>query len=125
MRQALLVAAVLGAMSLAPVAAHADDPSDTDVRCLVVGAALTGSSDPSVQSLGRASLLYFAGRLDGRGDGQNLPSRVAAVDAKMTGDDLKAQIPKCSALFTAVTQSLQAIGDAMRAQNPPPPAPTH
>jgi hypothetical protein len=125
MRQAPLAAALLGALSLAPAAAHADDPSDNDVRCLVVGAALTGSSDASVQSLGRASLLYFAGRLDGRGDGANLAARVAAADAKMSADDLKAQIPKCSALFTAVAQSLQSISDSLRAQTPPPPAATH
>jgi hypothetical protein len=124
MRKALTAAALLGVLALAPAAAHADDPSDTDLRCLVVGAALTGSTDPSVQSLGRASLLYFAGRLDGRGDGANLSARVAATDAKMTAADLQAQIPKCSALFTAVAQTLQAVGDSLRSAAQPP-APSH
>jgi hypothetical protein len=104
-------------------ASAADDPSDVDVRCLVVGGAMTGSQDPDVQSLGRATLFYFAGRLDGRGVGANLKTRVAETADKMTASDVQAQIPVCSGLFTAANQTLQDLSDTLRDHAAAPAAP--
>jgi hypothetical protein len=136
MRPAPLLAAALAGALLATAAQAAGPPpppapaapnappSVTDVRCMVVSGVLAQSDDPGVQSLGRAGLFYFSGRLEGRGDGDNLAPRVADAYAKMTADDVKAEIPTCSAMFTAVTQTLQQIASSFpsTAASPAPPA---
>ena len=117
MRLAPIAAAAAAFAMLAPIAAHAAEPNPsevTDIRCLVVGGALVGSSDPDVQSLGRATLFYFLGRIDGRGRAPNLTARVADVYGKMSAADIQAQIPVCSALFTAANQSLQDISGVLK-----------
>jgi hypothetical protein len=80
----------------------------------VVGGALAGSDDPDVRSLGRATLFYFQGRVDGRGRAPDLTASVADAYAKMTAAEVQAQIPVCSALFTAANQSLEDISAALK-----------
>lgn len=121
MRQALLLAAAMAAL-LSPACALADDASSAaDIRCVVVGGALAQSDDPDLQNLGRASLFYFLGRLEGRGDTANLSARVVDIAGKMTADDIKAQAKTCGAMFTAATQSLQGISDAFKQHAPSTP----
>jgi hypothetical protein len=125
MRPALLIAAALAGAALAPAPtlAWADDPkSDTDIRCVVVGGALTQSTDPQLASLGRASLFYFLGRLEGRGAADNLDARVVEAVGKMSADDVKTQWQVCGPMFMAATQSLQALGNAAQQHFGPPPA---
>jgi hypothetical protein len=119
------VAAVVASLCAGGAARAADDASEVDIRCLVVGGAMAGSQDPDVQSLGRATLFYFAGRLDGRNAGANLKARVAETADKMTAADIQAQIPVCSGLFTAANQTLQDISDTLREHAAPPPPPAN
>ncbi len=129
MRPALLLAAALVGAALAPVAARADEPDKTllDIRCVVVGGALAQSDDQSLQNLGRASLFYFLGRIEGRGATDNLASRVVEMASKMSADDIKTEAKTCGAMFMAATQSLQTISDTFRqrlgAPSSAPPAP--
>jgi hypothetical protein len=113
---ALIPLGALAAATLAlPPAARAEDPkSTTDIRCIVVSGTLASSDDPELQSLGRANLFYFMGRLEGRGDTDNLPARIADAESKMTADDMKAQAGVCNGIFTAAMQSLQAVNDAIQ-----------
>ena len=114
MRPALILAVALGLGAL-PAAAQAEDPKTTlDIRCVIVGGALAQSDDPDLQSLGRASLFYFVGRLEGRGDTDNLDARIVDAAGKMTGDDLKSQSQTCGAMFTAATQTLQDLSKAFQ-----------
>jgi hypothetical protein len=119
MRPALILAAAAAALgALAPAAAQAEDPKTTlDIRCVIVGGALAQSTDPDMQSLGRASLFYFMGRIEGRGDTDNLDARIVDVASKMTADDLKTESQTCGAMFTAATQNQQHFGDKAA---PPP-----
>jgi hypothetical protein len=122
MRPALLIAAAL-ACAL-PALARAEDPkTTTDIRCVVVGGALAQSTDANLQNLGRASLFYFLGRLEGRGDTANLGPRVVDVAGKMTADDIKTQSQTCGAVFSAAAQSLQEISNDFQ-QRTGAPAPT-
>jgi hypothetical protein len=135
------LAAALAAAALAPAAALAAPPAAppapvlapapappapnrpvTDIQCIIVGGALAQSDDPDMQSLGRASLFYFVGRLEGRGDTDNLPARVVAEAGKMTADDIKADAQSCGAIFTVATQRLQSISEAFPKQPEGPPA---
>ena len=115
MRPRLILAAAATLVALAPVAARAEDPkTTTDIRCVIVGAALAQSPDADLQNLGRASLFYFMGRIQGRGDIDNLDARIVDVDGKMTADDVKTQSQVCGAMFTAATQSLQDLSNAFK-----------
>jgi hypothetical protein len=127
MRLALILAAALAAA--APSAALADPApppapaapataDDTDVRCMVVSGALSQSEDPQVQSLGRAALFYFAGRLEGRGKGANLGAVVAQAYDEMSSADLQKQMQTCGGLLTAATQTLQDITAAFAQRHP-------
>jgi hypothetical protein len=107
-------AAILAALALAPAAARAEDPKTTqDIRCVVVGTALTQSDDATMQDLGRASLFYFLGRLEGRGE-TGLTVRITDVAAKMAPDDIKTDSKICGGLFTAAAQSLQDLSASFK-----------
>jgi hypothetical protein len=112
--RALLPLAGLAVALVLPSATWAEDPkSTTDIRCMVVSGGLSSSDDPELQSLGRASLFYFMGRLEGRGDVTDLNGRVVEEEAKMTGEDVKTQAKICGALFNAALQNLQSTSDAI------------
>ena len=123
MRLAPLAAAfaLVAAPALAaPHAAHAapaaadsgGDPTTTDLRCMVVAAALVSSDDEQMRSLGRANLFYFLGRLQGRGATGDMNNRLVDIASKMNEDDIKAEAKNCGAVFTAATQALQDMSTA-------------
>jgi hypothetical protein len=132
MRPALLLAAAAvsaalagGGPALAQPAAPAPaaaDPTVTDVRCILVAGSLSQQTDPDLQKLGQISLVYFLGRIEGRGASANLASMIADQASKMSADDLKAQAQICGAIFTAASQSLQDLGAALQQKEGAPPA---
>ena len=90
------------------------------MRCIVVAGALLQSDDEQVKSLGRASLFYYVGRLQGRGDVANLDARIIGEADKMTEDDFKTQSKTCSGMFTGAAQALQDISTAFEKHFAPP-----
>jgi hypothetical protein len=96
--------------------AHADDPTTTDVRCIVVAGSLSQSQDPDLQKLGNVSLLYFWGRLQGRGATTGADAKVAEAASKMSADDIKTQAQTCAAMVGAAGQALQDLGTAVQAR---------
>jgi hypothetical protein len=98
------------------------DPTVNDMRCIVVAGALLQSDDEQMKSVGRASLFYYLGRLQGRGDTANMNARIVDQAAKMTEDDIKAQSKVCGASFTAAAQSLQDLSNAFQQHFGGPPA---
>jgi hypothetical protein len=113
---ALIAAPALAAPHVADAApAAADsggDPTTTDLRCMVVAAALVSSDDEQMRSLGRANLFYFLGRLQGRGATVDMNNRLVDLAAKMNEDDIKAEAKNCGAVFTGATQALQDMSTA-------------
>ena len=115
------------AKAAAPAAAPAgappsSDPTVNDMRCIVVAGALLQSDDEQMKSVGRASLFYYLGRLQGRGDTANMNARVVGEAAKMTEDDIKTQSKTCGATFTAAAQALQYLSNAFQQHFGAPPA---
>jgi hypothetical protein len=113
----------------APTAAPGDAPAGApapmgdaaaDMRCIVVAGALLQSDDEQMKSLGRASLFYYLGRLQGRGDTANLDARVIAEADKMTESDLKTQSKTCGGAFTGAAQALQELSEAFEKHFAPP-----
>jgi hypothetical protein len=114
-------AAAPAAAPAAPAgAAPSGDPTVNDMRCIVVAGALLQSDDEQMKSVGRASLFYYLGRLQGRGDTANMNARIVNEAAKMTEDNIKAQSKVCGASFTAAAQSLQDLSNAFQQHFAPP-----
>ena len=88
------------------------DPTLTDMRCIVVAGALLQTDDEQMKSVGRASLFYYLGRIEGRGGTANMDARIVDQAAKMTEDDIKNQSKTCGAMFTAAAQALQDLNKA-------------
>jgi|SRR6185312_2752898 len=137
MRPATLLAAtaalaLVAAPALAKTAPHAKAPSrdaaaagaatagaalpandaNTDMRCIVAAGALMGSDDEQLKSAARASIFYYFGRLQGRGDTANVDDRIVELAAKMTSDDITAALKTCAAQFTAANEALQQLSEA-------------
>jgi hypothetical protein len=129
MRPALILAAalMLGALPAAANAQTPDAVSTTDVRCVIVAGALAQSDDPQMKSIGFASLLYFWGRLEGRGASTNLAPQIVDQARKMSADDIKTQAQTCNALVTSAGQSIQDLSNTLQKElggaAQPPPAP--
>jgi hypothetical protein len=126
MRHALALAAACAALASGlPAAAQGADEARnvTDIRCVIVSGAIAQSDDPQTKQIGEASLLYFLGRLEGRGATSNLVARIVDQAGKMSADDMKAQVPTCGAMVTAAGQSLQDLGAALEKQNGASPSP--
>ncbi len=117
-------AAAPAAHSAAPPAgaAPSSDPTVNDMRCIVVAGALLQSDDEQMKSVGRASLFYYLGRLQGRGDTANMNARIVDEAVKMTEDNIKEQSKTCGALFTSAAQALQDLSNAFQAHFGSPPA---
>ena len=118
MRPALVLAAAI-ALAALPLAAGAQTPSPsaltvTDVRCVIVSGALAQSDDPQMKGIGYASLLYFWGRLEGRGAADNVAALIVAQAQKMSTDDLKTQAQTCNALVTGAGQSIQDMSATLQ-----------
>jgi hypothetical protein len=111
-RRSLLIA--MSTALIASGVAHADDPTTTDVRCIVVAGSLSQSQDPDLQKLGNVSLLYFWGRLQGRGATTGADAKVAEAATRMTADDIKTQAQTCAAMVGAAGQALQDLGTAVQ-----------
>jgi hypothetical protein len=133
MRPALLAAAALALVAAQPppaaaapaatVSAANDPKSVSDIRCVIVAGTLAQSDDPQAKSLGTASLLYFWGRLEGRGDTANAAARITEQARGMTADSIKTQAKICGDQVTAAGQALQDIGDTLQKQSGANPAP--
>ena len=115
MRPALILAAAL-ALGALPAAASAQsaDITTTDVRCVIVSGALAQSEDPQMKSIGFASLLYFWGRLEGRGAAANVAPQVIAQARTMSANDIKSQAQTCNALVTGAGQSIQELSNTLQ-----------
>ena len=126
MRRTLLIAAAAASLALGAGAAHAEDPVTTnDIRCLVVSAALSQSPDQDAKRAGGLGLIYFWGRLEGRGALGGINDRLGDEAVKMSPDDVKAQAPICGAALTGATDALTAAGEKLgeRLNKPAPGAP--
>jgi hypothetical protein len=67
-----------------------------------------------LNKLGTVSLIYFWGRLEGRGATTDIDSRVVEEAKKMTPDDFKTQAQTCGAMVSAAGDALQALGNAVQ-----------
>jgi hypothetical protein len=109
--------AALGAALLFPVAASAEDAQSTaDLRCLIIGFKLSGSSTPAQQNAGVIATLYYLGRLDGRTDKLDLEKLVVSELPKMTAQDFQVESKRCGQLLSSRGHALQQLGKDLMAR---------
>ena len=90
----------------------AADVVTSDVRCLLTMAAL--GQDKSRQQASVIGVYFFAGRLNARAPGLDLPTAIKAQEMKMTPQELPAEAQRCGPMVQSTMQSLQ------RSFAPPP-----
>lgn len=110
-----LGAALLSLAALSsPAAGQGGDAVEADLRCLVVGYALSGSAEEKHQSAAVPFSVYYLGRLDARSPPVDLEKRLGDLAATMTSDDIKTEAARCGADFQRRGSALQAIGKALQ-----------
>lgn len=105
---AALLATVVSPAVAAPApkaAASKGDAITSDVRCLITMAAL--GQDKTRQQAALIGVYFFAGRLNARAPGLDLPTIIKAQEATMNPKELPAEAQRCGPMVQASMQSLQ------------------
>lgn len=115
------VSGLVLAAALAASPAQNADTLDYDVRCLYVAVRVSQLDDPSLQSAGFASTMYFMGRLDGRLSEDALEERLTNESLRVTEEEFKAAAIACGDTLIKKGEAMQRIGQGMmdRASRPP------
>lgn len=91
----------------APAAAPAKPSAlESDVRCIIVMAALT--QDKQRQQAAVIGAHFFAGRVTARAPSINLTAAIKAEEAKMQPQELQGELQRCGPIVQAAVQGLQA-----------------
>lgn len=104
-----------GVLALVPAPALADDPRTLqDIRCVIVGATLSGSDDPQLKQLGELSVLYFWGRLQAREAMANIEARVLEEQSRMSAADVTREARTCEAMVTGAGEEIQDLAKTIQ-----------
>lgn len=99
---------------VAPVVAQTTDVSMTaDARCVIVGARLAASTDPSQKDRATMLIVYYIGKLDGRASGLNLERLIVDQAVHMTSADYPTELLRCSEALAVEGQEITRIGNEL------------
>lgn len=114
-RVACLLALTAGVAAAAgPVAAQAPLTADqADVRCLMVMQVV--ARDPKVKEQGTKGVIFYTGRLSGRGAMSRIEAIIKAEAAKMSPQQARAELQRCSNDLNARGQELNAVNQRLAA----------
>jgi hypothetical protein len=118
-RSIALAAAALAASLAATGAQAADTDTTSDVRCMVVAAAMAQNTDPNVQNVGLMAGLYYLGKLDGRDPRLDLEARLKQELAQMKPAEMVAEAQRCGAQLTARGKAMTEIGARLQGGKAP------
>ena len=118
-RSIALSAAALAASLAATGARAADTDITSDVRCMVVAAAMAQNTDPKVQNAGVMAGLYDLGKLDGREPNLDLEARLKQELAQMKPAEMMSEAQRCGAQLTARGKTVTEIGARLQAGKAP------
>ena len=120
MRPLLLAScAVTLAWGAAAAAQPAASPSTDDSKCLLEMVALSNSTDPKMQQLGREGVFFFTGRITGREPNFNfasLQTMARGMNPQTAQTDLQ---QRCGPMFQKYIQQLQAALQPPAGAQPP------
>jgi hypothetical protein len=103
-----------GFLAIVSVNTQAQD-SETigDVRCVVVGIKIGGTSNAAQQSAGLLLTMYYIGRLDGRVPKLDFEGLLAKEAIKMTALEFKSEASRCGIHLTQKGEQITKIGKDM------------
>jgi hypothetical protein len=81
-----------------------------DVRCVIVGARLSESTESNQRITAGMLMIYYLGRLDGRSPGVDLQRLIETELGKMTALDFQLEVKRCSDEFSAKGAVVTEIG---------------
>lgn len=111
MRKFVPLSLLAGVMAILSITARAQDAETIgDVRCVVVGMKLGGSSNATQQSAGMMLALYYIGRLDGHVPDFDFESLLAKEAMKMTASEFKNEAGRCGGHLTQKGEQITKIG---------------
>ena len=97
--------------------AHQPSAEDmADIRCVVIAYGLIASDDPTLQASGQSALLYFLGRIDGRGSDVDLETLIYTTSHTMTQAEQATESQRCGHALTLRGQALTAMGERLDAR---------
>jgi hypothetical protein len=112
----VLISSLLGCAG----SAQAQAGPASDVRCFLTMAAISGNKANQPQAT--FGLFYFAGRIKVQAPAFNFGTDLKPTAAKMTKQDLEAEVKRCGPMVQSAVQGLQAAQAALAppaAQTPP------
>jgi hypothetical protein len=115
--RAVAVTALISSLLACAGSAQAQPGPAGDVRCFLTMAALTGNKANQPQAT--FGLFYFAGRIKAQTPAFNFGTDLKPVAAKMTKEDLEADVKRCGPLMQSAVQSLQAAQASLAPPAPP------
>ena len=114
----LLALTVVWVGGVGPAAAQAPLTADqADVRCLMVMQVV--ARDPKVKEQGAKGVIFYTGRLSGRGTVSRIEAIVKAEAAKMSPQQAKIELQRCSNDINARGQELNAVNQRLAASARP------
>jgi hypothetical protein len=119
MRTILTASAICLAIAATPALSVGEDssdgPSTADVKCLVVGLAMSQSSNQGQASAAPLVSLYYLGKIDGRDPNLDLERNLGQLSRSMTQADIRSAAARCSVELEKRSESLRAIAARLQA----------
>ena len=109
------VAMAAPAATAAVAAPRMIDANTSDVRCLAVSLALSGSDDKEAAQAGMMSTLYFAGLVEGRDPKADVMELAAGELETLSQDQLMAAAEICGDYLSAKGDSWEKKGQELEA----------
>jgi hypothetical protein len=98
-----------------PLQALAQDADDlADIRCVAVGMHFAEAPDSHQKSTGTLLVLYYMGRLDGRGASLDIAKLLGDQIDRMTASDYNNEAARCTQNLSQKGAQIKQLGEQMQ-----------
>ena len=112
---------LLASLLAVPAAAQKPEPLESNLRCLTVLFAITGSVPEEQRGQVVTGVMYFVGLIDGQAPGTDLKVEMKRLIPTLTPALVSSEAQRCGGLLTAKGGQLQALGQALQEAQPAKP----
>lgn len=90
------------------------DKTPPDLQCLAVGTIMSASQDPQARSFGVVMAIYYLGRLDGSGRGEDIGTKLKAEALLLTAQEVQRVQGSCRSLLSSRSKALADVSNSLR-----------